>query len=133
MRKKAGSTRVYFFSTLLMFCLGLIPVGLNLVVDPYELNKFVQIDIEKQKISEKAHYPLWKINHYQEEQTNIIVLGDSRARALRNKYWHELGLKGVYNFAYGGATIYEIFDTFQFIKKKPQFKEVSHRHPTKKL
>ncbi|MEH6633060.1 MAG: hypothetical protein V7776_19760 [Halopseudomonas aestusnigri] len=124
MRKNAGSTRVYFFSTLLMFFLGLIPVGLNLVVDPYELNEFVQIDLEKQKISEKAHYPLWKINHYQEEQTNIIVLGDSRARALRNKYWHELGLKGAYNFAYGGATIYEIFDTFQFIKKNPNLKKL---------
>jgi hypothetical protein len=49
-------------------------------------------------------------------------LGDSRARALKHKFWHQLGLKNTYNFAYGGATIYEIYDTFQIVKNSPQLK-----------
>ena len=88
---------------------GLAPTAFNAIVDPYELNDAFELDLNKQRISEKAHYPLWKFAHYPDDGADTVILGDSRARALRDKYWHELGLKGAYNFAYGGATIHEIY------------------------
>ncbi|WP_120495624.1 hypothetical protein [Kiloniella sp. EL199] len=124
MRTQTGSTKVYCLSTLLVFFLGLMPVFFNAIIDPYERHQLIDLDLDKKKVSEKAHYPLWKINHYPENTTNIIILGDSRARALRDKYWHELGLKGAYNFAYGGATIYEIYDTFNYVKDNPNLKKL---------
>lgn len=114
--------RIYCLLVAIMFALGLAPVVLNFVVDPYGMNGLVNLNLVKQKISEKAHYPLWKIIHYPHQRTDIVVLGDSRARALRDKYWHELGLEGAYNFAYGGATLYEIYDTFNYIKQRSDLK-----------
>jgi len=116
MVKLAKTSRPYLGVALAMFFLGLGPFFLNLVVDPYEVGNLVAVGIEKKKVSEKSHYPLWKMAHYSGEATDLIVLGDSRARALRDKYWHELGLAGAYNFAYGGATLHEIYDTFQYVK-----------------
>lgn len=112
----------YTFVTIIIFAVGISPVVFNLIIDPYEMNEIVEININKEKISEKAHYPLWKISHYDENISDTIILGDSRARALRDKYWHQLGIEGAYNFAYGGATIYEIYDTFHYIKKNPNIK-----------
>jgi len=102
--------------------MGLVPFFLNFIVDPYEINPVIDLDIEKAKISEKSHYPLWKIIHYPAEASEVVVLGDSRARALKEKFWHQLGLTNTYNFAYGGATIYELSDTFHYIKNSPNLK-----------
>lgn len=101
---------------------GLSPTLLNAVVDPYEFNGAIELDLKKQKISEKAHYPLWKFSHYPKSGADTVILGDSRARALRDKYWHELGQGRAYNFAYGGATIPEIYDTFLKVKQDPALK-----------
>jgi hypothetical protein len=101
---------------------GLAPTAFNAVVDPFEFNQAVDLDLDKQKISEKAHYPLWKFAHYPAAGAGTVILGDSRARALRDKYWHELGLTDAYNFAYGGATIPEIYDTFRWVKQDPALK-----------
>ena len=116
------SARFYCFIVTLAFVVGLVPIVFNLVVDPYEMDEFVDTGLEKQKISEKAHYPLWKVIHYPENSPNVVILGDSRARSLRDKYWHDLGAQNAYNFAYGGATIYEIYDTFKYVKKNSDLK-----------
>lgn len=120
---KFSKTAVFYsLIALVMFLAGLVPMVFNLVVDPYEMNKFVDMDLNKAKISEKAHYPLWKVIHYPEEMSDTIILGDSRARALKDKYWYELGVTGAYNFGYGGATLYEIYDTFHYVKNKGKLK-----------
>lgn len=98
------TVRVYCAAITTAFVLGLAPVLLNFIVDPYEMNAVVELGLDKQKVSEKAHYPLWKVVHFPKDRADIIIMGDSRARALRDKYWHEVGLTGAYNFAYGGAT-----------------------------
>ena len=82
----------------------------------------VDLGLEKADISEKAHYPLWKMFHYDADSTGLIVLGDSRARALRDKLWHQLGRDDAYNFAYGAATVPEIHDTFLHVKENPNLK-----------
>ncbi len=108
----------------LAFSLGLTPIIFNYVVDPYNMNKVFDLNIKKEKLSLKSHYPLWKIINYPKETTNTLILGDSRALSLKDKYWHQLELSSAYNFAYGGATIDEIYDTFQHIKSNKAIKNI---------
>jgi len=101
--------------------IGTGPALLNFVTDPYEMFRKGVSDKSAAELAEKAHYPLWKMTHFPDDSSTVI-LGDSRARALRDKYWHELGLTGAYNFAYGGGTIPEVYSTFQQIKNNPHLK-----------
>lgn len=101
--------------------IGAGPAFLNFVADPYEMFRKGTADKHSAELAEKAHYPLWKMTHFP-AGSSVVILGDSRARALRDKYWHELGLTGAYNFAYGGGTIPEIHSTFQQIKDSPHLK-----------
>ncbi len=122
MSSHSKASRTYSIIAILTFVAGLAPFIFNLVVDPYEINPVIDLDLEKTRVSEKSHYPLWKVIHYPKATSEIVVLGDSRARALKEKFWHQLGLTNTYNFAYGGATIYELYDTFQYVKFSPNLK-----------
>lgn len=95
---------------------ALSPIVFNTVVDAYDRNQLVDLDLNKKEISVKAHYPLYKMIEYPRIKAPTVILGDSRARALQDKYWQELGRDDVYNFAYGGATVFEIYDTFKYLK-----------------
>jgi hypothetical protein len=102
---------------------GLAPAVLSYSVDPYEMFAKNHLDKTYRERAEKSHYPLWKFTHYSGE-ADTIILGDSRARALRNKYWHELGAPDAYNFAYGGGTIPEIYATFKQLQDNPNLKNL---------
>lgn len=117
-----GRGRFYAIAMGMALTAGLAPAAFNFVVDPYDMNAAVDLDLPKQKVSEKAHYPLWKMARYPVEGAETVILGDSRARALRDKYWKELGQTSVFNFAYGGATIQEVYDTFHYVKGDPKLK-----------
>ncbi|MEO0975844.1 MAG: hypothetical protein AAFY24_01240 [Pseudomonadota bacterium] len=96
--------------------IALAPVAFNVVVDAFDHNKLVDLDLNKKETSVKAHYPLYKMIEYPRIKAPTVILGDSRARALQDRYWQELGRDDVYNFAYGGATVYEIYDTFKYLR-----------------
>lgn len=119
---KLTPARFYCVAITLVFLLGITPVLLNVLIDPYEMANVIDMGFEKKNLSEKAHYPLWKIAHYPASSADLLILGDSRARSLRDKYWHELGVANAYNFAYGGATISEIYDTFNYVKHNKTIK-----------
>ncbi|WP_299479412.1 hypothetical protein [uncultured Roseibium sp.] len=95
---------------------ALAPVAFNFVIDAFDRNRIVDLDFDKKEISVKAHYPLYKMIEYPRIKAPTVILGDSRARALQDRYWQELGRDDVYNFAYGGATVYEIYDTFKYLQ-----------------
>ncbi|MFK5980025.1 MAG: hypothetical protein QM488_14185 [Rhizobiaceae bacterium] len=122
--KYSEEARSYCFMILLTFFMGLLPFMFNYVVDPYEMKGAVDTGFDKKKISEKAHYPLWKVTHYPAKPPEVIVLGDSRARSLRDQYWQGFGYFNAYNFAYGGATIREVYDTFEFVKENKDLKSL---------
>ncbi|WP_417668707.1 hypothetical protein [Roseibium sp.] len=109
--------KLYIVAMSLVALCALAPVAFNAVVDPYDHNRLFDFDLDKQEISVKAHYPLYKMIEYPRLKAPTVVLGDSRARALKDKYWHELGRSDVYNFAYGGATVFEMYDTFDYLRK----------------
>ncbi|MEP0520796.1 MAG: hypothetical protein ABJP63_08055 [Hyphomicrobiales bacterium] len=124
MTKQSKKTHRNYFHLLwvvVALVAGLGPSILNYWVDPYEVFRQANLDKQNAEFAEKAHYPLWKLTHFP-KSTSTVILGDSRARALRDKYWHELGIKEAYNFAYGGGTIPEIHSTFQKIKSNPNLK-----------
>ncbi|WP_428525809.1 hypothetical protein [Roseibium sp.] len=112
--------KLYTAALTLTACLALAPVAFNGVVDAYNHNQIVDLGLDKTEISVKAHYPLYKMIEYPRIKAPTVVLGDSRARALQDKYWQELGRDDVYNFAYGGATVFEIYDTFQYLKENAE-------------
>lgn len=110
-----NTSYLHFIWIAIALIIGAGPAFLNFVADPYEMFRNGIADKKSAEFAEKAHYPLWKMTHYPTD-SSIVILGDSRARSLRDKYWHELGLTGAYNFAYGGGTIPEIHSTFQQVK-----------------
>jgi len=114
-KHKTNTSYLHFIWIAIALIIGAGPAFLNFVADPYEMFRNGIADKRSAEFAEKAHYPLWKMTHYPSD-SSIVILGDSRARSLRDKYWHELGLTGAYNFAYGGGTIPEIHSTFQQIK-----------------
>lgn len=115
-RNRRTAALPYCIFMLVMFFAGVVPVLVNVIVDPFEMNDLFDLRLEKQVISEKAHYPLWKAVHWPRKTSRVVVIGDSRARALQDRYWHELGRTDAYNFAYGGVTLHEIYDTFKYVR-----------------
>ncbi len=106
------------------FGLGAVPAFLNLTVDPYQMFAKKDRPTAINDIAEKAHYPLWKLAKFKRGAHDTIILGDSRARALRDKYWHELNIPHALNLAYGGGTIPEVFSTFSVIKSDPAIRNL---------
>lgn len=106
------------------FIAGALPAALVYGVDPYEIFRGTERSTKIQDIAEKAHYPLWKLAKYKTGAFDTIILGDSRARSLRDKYWHELGMDQALNLAYGGGTLPEIHSTFQLIKNDEAVKNL---------
>ena len=119
--KKQSKQFVYLGFLISALVVGLLPAALAFKVDPYEMFRSSNRGKAAADKVEKAHYPLWKFTHYS-GTADLLVLGDSRARALRNKYWHEWGALNAYNFAYGGGTIPEIYSTFQKVKDDPNLR-----------
>jgi len=100
----------------LAFGVGLLPTTLNLLVDPYQVFRSKERPTAINDLAEKSHYPLWKLAKYKQNKFDTIILGDSRARSLRDKYWREAGVPAVLNLAYGGGTIPEIYSTFKLLR-----------------
>ena len=109
--------KLYVTAMVLILLVAIAPIAFNAVVDPYDRNGLIDLDLDKGEISVKAHYPLYKMIEYPRIMAPTVILGDSRARALKDRHWKELGRDDVYNFAYGGATVYEIYDTFDYLRE----------------
>ncbi|MEP1209944.1 MAG: hypothetical protein ABJM29_21670 [Rhizobiaceae bacterium] len=121
--KKRAAPNVYGLLMGATALAGMVPALLTYAVDPYEMFHGTSHPKAYGELAEKAHYPLWKFTHF-DGTADTVILGDSRARALRNKYWHEFGATGAYNFAYGGGTIPEIYATFKKVSGNPNLKNL---------
>lgn len=121
--KSNRSMTTYGLSMGLATLVGIAPAALSYSVDPYEMFEKNHLEKSYREQAEKAHYPLWKFTHFNGE-ADTVILGDSRARSLRDKYWHELGAKKAYNFAYGGGTIPEIYATFRQLRDNKHLKHL---------
>ena len=107
----------YVAVLLIVSIFGMAPILFNFVVDPFNMNRLVDLDLDKKEVSVKAHYPLYKMIEYPRKRGTHVILGDSRSRALQDRYFNETGFSGAYNFAYGGATIPEIYSTYEYLRE----------------
>ncbi len=121
---RRGCMTIFTVALAAALLVGALPAALTFVVDPYELFGDRERAGAISELAEKNHYPLWKLARYQPGAHDTVILGDSRARALRDKYWHESGLPGAVNLAYGGGTVPEIHATFSLIKRDPAVRNI---------
>ena len=119
-----SKTTLYIVFACVALLVGLAPAVFIYTVDPYAVFVDKNRPSRISDIAEKAHYPLFKLARYRPGTHHTVVLGDSRARALQERYWHRAGVNGVLNLAYGGGTIPEIYSTFQIIKDDPSVKNL---------
>ncbi|MDX2475066.1 MAG: hypothetical protein QNL91_15330 [Candidatus Krumholzibacteria bacterium] len=96
----------------------------NLVTDPFNRNRLVDLGLPKDEVSTLINYQIFKILEFEHEPRPVIVLGDSRAEVLRASYFAEAGRPDVYNFAFGGGTLYEAIDTFWLAAESTTLKQV---------
>lgn len=120
------ATNEAFLKTLAVMVGGtlLLVLGFNFVVDPFNKNRVFDLDIPKAEIAYKMHYPLYKSLEFEREPRATVILGDSRADALKAHYFEDLGKTDVYNMAYGGGTAAEIVDSFWFAVGTGHVKQV---------
>ena len=104
--------RAFALISVCILLLGLAPVLVNLVVDPFDRDRFVPLDLKKEKVALKRHSQLYKLAAYDRERSPYLVLGDSRARALREKYFTGTKFPGFFNYSFGGGTLPEAFSAF---------------------
>lgn len=118
------SRRLDMLNAALVAALLLGCLGLNYVVDPFNLNRAVELGLDKQPVSHKLSYFNWKLASYSNEPRPVILLGDSRVEGWSEAVFEEVLGERVSNMAYGGGTTTEAIDTFWFASKRGTLKGV---------
>lgn len=78
----------------------------------------------KYEISRKVNYPLYKLQQFSNNPTDIILLGDSRIDKLKTATFDNLTKSNTSNLAYGGGTLPEIIESFWYAAKIHDLKQV---------
>ncbi len=117
-----------FLKNIFYFSVPFIVLTILLVyIDPYNIirkEKNSELQRVKQQISYRVNYPLFGLQKYDNNPTDIIILGDSRANSINENLFEEVTNKKSTNLAYGGGSIREIIETFWIASKIHRPKEV---------
>jgi hypothetical protein len=97
--------------------------ALNALIDPYDLAGHPLPGLAQDELSRLRNDRLLELARFNREPRPIIVLGDSRAQNLREEFFAEQGLSAR-NLAYGGGTVYEAIDTFDFAARRTRLQAV---------
>ncbi len=118
----------YFIHRIILFSLPIIIYILVAVyIDPYNIIRTennAKLNDLKAKISAKLNYPLYKLQKFSNNPTEVILLGDSRTDKLNTLVFDSITKKRTSNLAYGGGTISEIIETFWYATAVHDIKEV---------
>jgi hypothetical protein len=115
--KKISAFSIPFLIYLLLACW----------IDPYNIihnEKNPKLIELKSKISYELNRPLYKLQIYKNHPTDVILLGDSRTELLHSSSFEDLLHLKTTNLAYGGGTLPEIIDTFWYITKIHDVRQV---------
>ncbi len=110
-----------------LFAVPLLLYGLVIVaVDPYDFFGVSRLvpDADKQEISFRLHYPLWKLLHYRNDPLPNILLGDSRMMGIAPDSVAAATGEPWANLAYGGASLEEILRSFRFAAERAELRRV---------
>ena len=105
----------------------LIFILLVIFIDPYNFistEKNQKIIYHKKKISKHLNEPLYKLINFSHNATDIIFLGDSRTGNIKESTFKKLTGGKATNLAYGGGTLPEIIESFWYVSKYHNLKEV---------
>lgn len=117
--------RKFLSSVIFLFlCLILSVFVLNFIIDPYNLNMFFKLGLDKENISKPMNNRLYSLAYFNNDPDVNIVLGDSRGRSLKEKYFKDAGAHNWRNVSIGGGTLYEEIDLFYFIVDKVKLRNV---------
>lgn len=111
----------WFFAALLVV-LGAV-AGCNFVIDPYGLAGRNLLRIDQDGLSRLRNDRLTELAGFNRAPHNIVILGDSRGQALKEQFFADYGLS-VSNLAYGGGTVFESIDTFDFAQQRARLQAV---------
>lgn len=114
------------FRIMLVVALSILAVtlGMNYVIDPYDVNQAFDLGMRKDIISYRGNYRLYKMQAFKNNPCPNIYLGDSRMDGLKVAKVEAASGERWFNFAYGGGTAYEIVDTFWYAAKQEHLKKV---------
>lgn len=100
--------------------------GAIVAIDPYNyfsLSSPVKDEL-KQEISFKLNYAMWKMFAYRRDPRPNILLGDSRMMALDTARVQEVSGDEYFNFAYGGGSLKEAVQTFEYAAERTDLENV---------
>jgi hypothetical protein len=78
----------------------------------------------KSLTSYKLNSILYKLQNYSKQPADIVLLGDSRTDMLKSSTFEKLTQMKTANLAYGGGTLPEIIETFWYVTKIHDLKQV---------
>lgn len=118
--------RLFWKRTLFFLSPIIVIIGVIVLADPYNYYRATSFIPQEVKLatSYKFHYPLWKTIGYERSPIENILLGDSRTDALGTVSVEQVTGEKWYNFAYGGATVPEIVETFWYANSLIKLKKV---------
>jgi len=102
-------------------------ISVAFFVDPFSIihsESNSRIAAVKAEIASRLNYPLFKLQRFTKNPSEIILLGDSRTDKLSVLVFENLTKQRVTNLAYGGGTIPEIVTTFWYSIQNHNIKEV---------
>lgn len=78
----------------------------------------------KRPVALQFNPPFWKLNKFERDPMQFVLLGDSRMASLETGIINEISGDEYTNLAYGGASMREIIDTFWVVAKKVRLRRV---------
>ena len=114
----------FFIMVGLPLFLVMLTAIINFIIDPYNVNSLCELKFEKEIVSYRANYRLYKMQAYKNAPCANIYLGDSRMDGLSLKAVEQVSGEKWFNFAYAGGTAYEVVDSFWYAVGKQALKKV---------
>lgn len=96
---------------------------LNYVVDPFGENNRFDLGLPKDRVSSVLDYRLFKLLAFRAEPRPVVLFGDSRCDAWKSADFEAAGMPDVFNFAFGGGTLFEAIDAFWFAADTTRIRE----------
>lgn len=119
------SEKKFFIKSIVAITLIIIGIFfINYIVDPYNYNQKFNLQFDKEKVSYRMNYRIYKLLEFKNSPSNNILLGDSRTDNISTKEIKRISGEEYYNFSYGGGTLQEAIDSFWYAAKVSKLKNV---------
>lgn len=88
----------------------------NAIVDPFDRHPIINLPFHREAVSLPINRRLYKLQQFVKDPQPNVIIGDSVGDLLQPLYFRELGAQGWGNASFGGASIFEQYDTLRFLQ-----------------